>query len=246
MKRINWYLVVGFLLVVLSIFLYIIHFLIFGDTHHILIYFFGDLAFVPIEVLLVTLIIHRMLSMREKRAIVEKLNMVIGAFFSEVGTSLMKYFFEFDVNFKTISKHFLTIKDWSKKDFINSKRKLHTFDFDIDISKGNLDSLRAYILERRDFLLRLLENTNLLEHDSFTDLLWAITHLIEELACRENCGELIDSDFEHLAGDIKRAYVILIREWLDYINHLRVSYPYIFSLTVRMNPFNPDASPVVK
>ena len=246
MKRINWYVVVGFLLIVLSVILYVGHFFIFRDMHHIFIYFLGDLAFLPIEVLLVTIIIHRMLNMREKRTMIEKMNMVIGAFFSELGTALMKHFFEFDVNFNTISKHFLTIKDWSKKDFINGKEKLHTFNFDIDISIGDLDNLRAFLLEKRDFLLRLLENPNLLEHDSFTNLLWAITHLTEELGCREHCGELIDSDLSHLAGDMKRAYVILIQVWLDYMNHLRVSYPYLFSLATRMNPFNPDASPVVK
>jgi len=49
----------------------------------------GDVAFVPIEVLLVTLIIHRLLSEREKRTRLEKLNMVIGAFFSEMGTDVI-------------------------------------------------------------------------------------------------------------------------------------------------------------
>jgi len=246
MKRFNWYFVVSFLLIVLSIFSYFIHFLIFRDIHHIFIYFLGDLAFVPIEVLLVTVIIHRMLNMREKRAIIEKLNMVIGAFFSEVGTSLMKHFFKFDDNFNTISERFLTIKEWSKKDFFTSKRELHTFNFTIDIKKGNLDSLHSFLIKKRDFLLRLLENPNLLEHDTFTDLLWAVTHLTEELACRENLNETIESDAQHLAADMKRAYVILIKEWLDYMNHLRISYPYLYSLAIRMNPFNPDASPVVK
>lgn len=246
MKRINWYVVVGLFLIVLSFVLYVVHFLLFRDAHHIFIYFLGDLAFVPIEVLLVTLIIHRMLNMREKRAIIEKLNMVIGAFFSEIGTGLMKHFFEFDANFNTISNHFLTIKDWSKKDFADSKQKLHTFNIDIDISKGNIHNLSAFLMEKRDFLLRLLENPNLLEHDSFTDLLWAITHLTEEIACRGSYVEPIDSDLSHLAGDMKRAYIILIQQWLDYMNHLRVSYPYLFSLATRMNPFNPDASPIVK
>jgi len=31
-------------------------------------------------------------------------------------------------------------------------------------------------------LLGLLGNPNLLEHDSFTDLLWAVFHLMEELS----------------------------------------------------------------
>ncbi|GEM_PF-6682769 len=44
------------------------------------------------------------------------------------------------------------------------------------------------------------------------------------------------------AGDIERAYALLIREWLSHLDHLKASYPYLFSLAVRTNPFNPTAS----
>jgi hypothetical protein len=67
----------------------------------------------------------------------------------------------------------------------------------------------------RDFLVRLLENPILLEHESFTELLRAVFHLTEELAAREDLGNLPDSDYKHLAGDIKRAYVLLVHQWLD-------------------------------
>jgi hypothetical protein len=45
----------------------------------------------------------------------------------------------------------------------------------------------------------------------------------------------------HLGGDIKRALGRLLGEWVDYMHHLKVEYPYLFSLAVRTNPFNPDA-----
>ena len=96
MKKINWQIILGVTLVVLSIALYSIHYFIFRDPHHIFIYMVGDIAFVPIEVLLVTLIIHRVLSDREKKAMLKKLNMVIGAFFSEVGLKLLPMFADFD------------------------------------------------------------------------------------------------------------------------------------------------------
>jgi hypothetical protein len=53
------------------------------------------------------------------------------------------------------------------------------------------------------------------------------------------------ADYEHLSGDIKRAYIMLITEWVAYMKHLKGSYPYLFPLAVRTNPFNPAASPVV-
>ena len=48
-------------LAILSVALYLVHYAVFRDWHHILIYTLHDIAFLPIEVLLVTLVIHRLL-----------------------------------------------------------------------------------------------------------------------------------------------------------------------------------------
>ena len=61
LKPISWKIYLGYSLIVSSIILYTLHFTIFHDPHHIFIYMLGDIAFVPIEVLLVTLIIHQLL-----------------------------------------------------------------------------------------------------------------------------------------------------------------------------------------
>lgn len=53
------------------------------------------------------------------------------------------------------------------------------------------------------------------------------------------------NDLQHLAGDIKRAYIRLAGEWLDYMKYLKDNYPYLFSLAMRMNPFDQNASPIV-
>ena len=62
----RWKLGVAVGLVTLSIVLYAAHFLIFQDEHHLFIFFIGDLAFVPVEVLVITLIINQMLESRER------------------------------------------------------------------------------------------------------------------------------------------------------------------------------------
>ena len=90
-----------------------------------------------------------------------------------------------------------------------------------------------------------MENPNLLEHDAFANLLLAVFHLTEELAQRRDLHHLTPGDREHLAGDIERAYVLLIAEWLDYMQHLQKNYPYLFSLARRTNPFDPEASVVI-
>ena len=86
-KEIRWKVTAGIALITLTLFLMTVHFLLFQDSHHLFIYFLGDLAFLPVEVLLVTLIIDQMLSSREKKLRMEKLNMVIGIFFSRAGTN---------------------------------------------------------------------------------------------------------------------------------------------------------------
>ena len=90
MKRFDWQIFLGLSLVALSVFFYFVHYAIFQDAHHIFLYLIGDIAFVPIEVLFVTLIVHRLLNEREKRSMLKKLNMVIGTFFCEVGIKLLK------------------------------------------------------------------------------------------------------------------------------------------------------------
>jgi hypothetical protein len=95
-------------------------------------------------------------------------------------------------------------------------------------------------------LTALLQNPTLLEHESFTDLLRAVFHLAEELAYREDLSQSTATDRAHMAGDIKRAYHLLVQEWLAYMEYLKESYPYLFSLAMRTNPFDRDASSIVK
>jgi hypothetical protein len=244
-KPFNWQIFMGLSLIALSALLYLLHYSIFRDSHHIFLYLIGDIAFLPVQVLLVTLIIDRLLNEREKRVKLKKLNMVIGAFFSEVGIHLLKSFYDFASPDEQIRKDLVDNNDWSNKAFSDMSKRLKRYDYHLDSQKSDLEKLRGLLLGKRDFLLALLENPNLLEHESFTELLWAVFHLTEELAFRDHLRELPNSDVQHLASDIKRAYSLLIAEWLAYMRHLRDNYPYLFSLAVRMNPFDAKASPIV-
>jgi len=246
MKRLNWQIALGLSLIVLSAIVYLIHYFIFRDPHHIFIYLIGDIAFVFIEVLLVTIIIHHLLSMREKRSLLEKLNMVIGTFFSEVGTKLVAYFSDFDSKLDTIRSELIITTDWSVQEFLSVSKRLKNYDYGVEIQKINLEELRTFLVGKRDFLVRLLENPILLEHESFTELLRAVFHLTEELTAREHLIQLPTTDYAHLAGDIKRAYVLLVHQWLDYMKYLKDNYPYLFSLAIRTNPFDQNASAIVR
>jgi len=246
MKRYNWHLLLALSLIALSASIYLLHFSIFRDARHIFLYLIGDIAFLPIQVLLVTLIIEKLLNEREKRQMLKKLNMVIGVFFSEVGTRLLKLFSDFSPRSEDIRNNLIVTNDWSNKSFSGMQKRLKSYDYGVESQKGNLEDLKGFLMGKKEFLLVLLENPNLLEHETFTELLWAVFHLAEELSFRPDVRHLSDPDYQHFSGDIKRVYVLLIAEWLAYMKHLKDNYPYLFSLAVRTNPFDPAASPEIK
>ncbi|MEX2738814.1 MAG: hypothetical protein Q6356_007090 [Candidatus Wukongarchaeota archaeon] len=245
MKDIRWQVMLGIFLIILSVIVYFIHFLIFHDSHHIFIYFVGDVAFVFIEVLLVTLLLHQLLEMREKKSRLEKLNMVIGAFYSEVGTNLLIYFSNFDPSIDQIKKDLIVTKEWTHEEFLDVSKKLKQYNYGVTVNKLDLERLHSFLVEKRFFLVRLLENQNLLEHETFTDLLWAVFHLTEELDARKQFKDLPDTDVDHLKVDVERVYSQLVDQWVEYMEHLKDSYPYLFSLAMRTNPFDETATPIV-
>ncbi|MBI5640128.1 MAG: hypothetical protein HZA17_06875, partial [Nitrospirae bacterium] len=209
-------------------------------------YMLQDIAFVPVQVLFVTLILNQLLSVREKKALMKKMNMLIGAFYSELGTGLIRYCSAFSEDLADVRKTMLVTTKWSDRDFSNAAFVVRASDPRINSRKGDLDELRSFLDEKRSFLVSLLANPNLLEHDAFTDLLWAVFHLVEELSARDTFEGLPRPDYDHLSGDIKRAYTQLLVEWLAYMKHLKDDYPYLFSLAVRLNPMDTKAGPVVK
>jgi hypothetical protein len=140
------------LLLLISLLCHVIEYFAFGHVPEIAAGFLGNFAFLPIYVLFVTLVIERVTKDRERSAIRQKLNMVIGLFYSEAGTELIR---------------------------------------------------------------KLLKG-------------------------------LPDMDMKLFSGNMQRAFSYLLREWLVYMQHLKSDYPYLYSLTVRMNPMDPDARPQVK
>ncbi|KJR98187.1 MAG: hypothetical protein VR68_11225 [Peptococcaceae bacterium BRH_c4a] len=214
MKRHSWYIILGICLILVSALFYLAHYAIFRDARHIFIYLMGDIAFLPIEVLLVSMIIHKVISHREKTVMREKLNMVIGAFFSEAGTDLIT-----------------CLSTFSKEDKLAGRSQP-------DSRRGDLQGLNDFLFNKREFLLRLLENPTLLEHESFTELLQAVFHLTEELEYRPDLNNISEADHDHLTEDMSRAYTSLISQWIKYMNYLEGNYPYLFSLAQRINPLD--------
>lgn len=242
----SWEVRLGIILVASSVIIYTVKHLVLGDPENTYNYIFNAIGFLPINVLLVTLILNQLLSVRAKRERLEKLNMVIGTFFSEAGTGLLTFISDRDPDLPRLRQELIVTDAWTPERFSRVQASLRDHCCTVAVDAADLQELCRYLTERRDFLLRLLENPVLMEHESFTNLLRAVFHLTEELERRGDFAGLPESDLRHLAGDVERVYGLLVREWIAYMEYLKRNYPYLFSLAMRSNPFDETASPVVR
>lgn len=242
----RWKLIAGIGLITLSLAMFTAHYLIFQDSHHLFIFLGGDIAFIPIEVLIVTLIIDQMLESRERQRRMEKLNMVIGTFFSTLGTPLIAQLVRADSSIDRIKERLVIGSDWHNGMFKDVQVCLKDHTCSIDIGHVEMEALRSFLVSHEDFLLRLVENPMVFEHESFTDLILALNHLTEEMKSRGDLSALPPADKSHLAKDIERVFSQLIVEWIRYMEYLKLHYPYLFSLAMRKNPFDESASVIVR
>ncbi len=166
-----------------------------------------------------------------------RLNMLIGVFFTEVGNQLLHTFTSYDPNIDNVRRDFIVTAQWSEKAFTELHKRLVDYKFTVTPSSIDLDMLYRYLKEKGDLLIRQLENSDLIENETYAELLWAVVHLRDELAARPTFTKLPESDMGHIVVDVQRAYVLLVGQWLDYMLYLKVRYPFLFSLASRTNPF---------
>jgi hypothetical protein len=225
---------------------YVIQWEMFHDVRDTLFYLLQDLAFLPVQVLLVAIILERFLAHREKNRLLHKMNMVIGSFFSELGIKFLGLLTNFIENKESLQQQLAIGTKWTPSDWKQALQTAGKFNYRVDMSRMDLAAARDILIANRQLLTLLLANPNLMEHERFTDLLWAVSHLLEELTARDSLEGLPPSDLEHLSGDIRRVYSQLTVQWLLYCRHLQAAYPYIFSIMVRIHPLQETPSAIVR
>lgn len=141
----------------------------------------------------------------------------------------------------------LIIKEsWTERDFESTRMRVKDHPFNITISNECISNVKTDLEENVNFLIQLLENPVILEHDSFTELLQAVFHVMDELERRKKFDVLPPADYKHLKGDFQRVYKQLVISWLSYMQYLKRKYPYLFSLAVRTNPFDESANVIIR
>jgi hypothetical protein len=237
---------IGLLLLLLAVVLHVLHVVIFRNPHDTLFYLLLDVAFLPLNVLFITLIVEQLLSRRERESRRHKMNMVIGAFFSAAGQRLIGLMSPLVANREALTERLALGPTPTDEDLRRAMAAVQNLKIEVGAQDRDFIPLRDFLAEWRPFMLGLLENPTLLEHERFTDLLWAVFHLQEELGARRSLEALSAPDRAHLGIDFDRAYSALLVQWLEYLTHLRRDYPYLFSFAARTNPWRPDAQAEVE
>lgn len=248
MKLDRWQIRFTSILLAVALVFYALRWILFANAglHNEMVRFLvGDIAFLFVQVPLVSLVIDRNIQRREREEMLHKLNMIIGVFFSETGDELLGLIASADAKLPEVRDDLTPDSTWTAQSYEDAKATFAAHSPVIDLSGCDLDKLNETLARERSFMIGLLSNQNLLENDAFADLLWAITHVGEELAARPDLHALSLPDAAHIAMDVKRAYKLLGTEWLSFMRHLQHDYPYLFSLAVRTNPLDPDARAVV-
>jgi voltage-gated potassium channel len=213
----------------------------FGKILAIVIIFAGVGCFVGVIANSIEYIIDK----KERKLRNDKLNLMIEIFFSEVGIKLLKKFAAHDPVIDEIRPALIIRNAWSDQDFTRAIASLNLHPRVLDSRMIDLYDLNEFLAQHKSFMLSLLENPQMIEHDTFIPLLLAVLHLTEELLLREQLSDLPLTDYSHLSVDMNRVYGSLIIEWLDYMKHLKENHSHLFSLAVRTNPFDVQASVIV-
>lgn len=237
-NRLKDNIIIGGGLVLLSLILHYIHVLIFKDVHHTMIFLVADIAFIPMEVFFTSMILERMLERREKEHGKEKLNMLVGVFYAEIGTQLLAYFVEQDDRVSICKK--LRIQDpsvWDEDYFKQLQQLNSTYHYEVSLAKVDLVELKQMLHEGKNLLITLMTTESLHDHETFTEMLMLIMHLKEELDVRD-ISSLNESERSHLEQDMTALYRYLTYEWCYYLNYLSKHYPGLFNTAIMLSPFN--------
>lgn len=240
-KHIKSQLFIGLGLVALSVLLHYLHVLMFKDMHHTMIFLVADIAFVPLEVFFVTMVLDKILEKREKAHLMEKLNMLVGLFYTKLGQELLDMFATSDKAYDEIRKSCQIDLSTYDMDFKAAKQAMVNHPHKLDMASLDIERLKVLLDQQEPFLVNMISNPALLEHDTFSDLLLSLFHLREELNMRgvsNDKSQMKSYDLDHLSIDINRAYRHLAIEWVDYMKHLKEMYPFLYVTAIMKNPYD--------
>ena len=87
-----------------------------GDPEEVISYLWKQIGFIPINIIIVAFLIDSIMSKKEHEAILEKIDMIMGTFFTKMGNDLI-YVISQKNEYKHDTKDFESLRDWDDKDY---------------------------------------------------------------------------------------------------------------------------------
>jgi len=234
-----------FALLLLTLVIYGLKTLLVGDIEGTKKFLFNAMGVLPLNLLLITFIFNKLLGMHTKKALSKKRNMLMNAFFSEFGTTLLRTMVRFDSSRKELLDCSDSIEKWEGEKLIRLRKCFRKYIPVLKIELTELTELHKLLNKQHHYILTLLQHPAMQAHENFSDLVWAMFHLEDELNHRDGEHNLPETDVAHLTGDLLRAYTLLLSQWVEYMGYLKTDYPYLYSLAIRTSPFNEKTSAVI-
>lgn len=183
----------------LSAVIYGLQVLVFKDPGTTAFYIFQDMAFMPITIAVATLFVGYLIDQNSRAEKIEKSRILTCSFYSIVGLDLLEVLYGL---------------------YDEASDKIA---WDLEKYEYMQQLLDQYLNE----ILTIASNPNLLEHDGFTDLLWAVMHLREEMEYFE-AKKATARDESHIQSDAKRVFDLLEKNRHEYEAYIQKEYPYFY------------------
>ena len=198
-----------------------------------------ELALMPLEFVVVTLGLEKIMELSHKRENQAKISMIESLFFSESGSDMLRYLVSCDADqdVQQLRSIMNVQRDWSIKQIRQAKNAVKTITYEVDISKVDFFGLHYHLSTRHSYFLKIIENPALSGHERFTELLLHIYHLWEELEYRTDLYNLPEADRIYLCEIANSVYRELAVEWMQNATDLLLHQPERLDHVLRTNPF---------
>ncbi len=225
------------LLLCASALLYAIHYLIFRDLHHLAIFGLHELAFVPLEVILVTLGLDQLVEKTHREEARSKVSIIETLYFNESGGTMLRYLTSFDPDAARLRELLQVTQDWRSSDFRQAIRQLKSYPFLLDLERIDFFGLHYHLSQRHEYYRSMLENPALTQSEAFTEMIMKIYLLWEELDGRTNLYQLPEKDRNYLAELLHEIYRELTEYWLDNVYNHSIHNRFRLHRAIESNPF---------
>ena len=159
MKKLSFNHLIIIILLFISMLFFLFQQFIFHDLHESGFLFFQDLIFMPIEILLVTFILDKILREREKKERLEHQNIVISSFFSEIGNDIIRLFNKDIANKKELSALLCLDQDWNNSNFDETVKTLNSFSYRFNITPDSLNEIKAVLSKKKTYIVSIYSRT---------------------------------------------------------------------------------------